>query len=94
MGMSCTTMVCSDGGPIPVDTCTTDRDCMGMGMASTGYCVFPDGFCGGIGSCGTTGVMCPEPLPGEEVCGCNAVTFPSRCHATQVGESVAYTGPC
>ena len=94
MGMSCTTEVCRDGGPIPVDTCTTDRDCMSMGPGSSSYCAFPDGLCGSLGTCSTTPMLCPDPLPGEEVCGCDMSTYPSRCDANRVGESVAYMGPC
>jgi hypothetical protein len=67
--------------------CRTDADCA-------------DGeYCNGEGPCDSPGicqeiVSLPCPLPLNEVCGCDGVTYQSECVANSAGARIAFEGGC
>jgi len=87
----------SDGGAgtdadiIIEEPCRRNPDCELGG----GYCRFPTGACGGVGTCAPMFVSCAlEPIPGTEVCGCNGATFLHECYAARAGVSIRSDGIC
>jgi hypothetical protein len=67
--------------------CGSDADC-----ADGEFCRFPQGECGGDGTC----TMRPEVCDIEyrPVCGCDGQTYTNRCDAASEGMSVDYPGEC
>ena len=58
------------------------------------FCQLPDGkcCCDFFGVCAGRPETCPDEC--DPVCGCDGVTYDTRCEASAVGASVAQTGPC
>lgn len=81
----------TDADIIIEEPCRRNADCELGG----GYCRFPTGACGGLGTCAPMFVSCaPEPIPGTEVCGCNGATFLHECYAARSGVSIRSDGVC
>jgi hypothetical protein len=57
------------------------------------FCVFREGFCGGLGVCIERPAECPEDLI-DPVCGCDNVSYPNDCFALMAGVSVWFRGRC
>eukprot|EP01129_Flabellula_baltica_P006539 TRINITY_DN245_c1_g2_i1.p1 TRINITY_DN245_c1_g2~~TRINITY_DN245_c1_g2_i1.p1 ORF type:complete len:231 (+),score=16.27 TRINITY_DN245_c1_g2_i1:432-1124(+) len=67
--------------------CISQTDC-----ASTEYCQYPAGTCGGSGFCTKTPQICTKEY--RPVCGCNNITYSNPCMASAVNISIQYSGPC
>ena len=65
--------------------CSSNNSC-----GADQYCVFPEGQCGGMGTCASRNVCWArvgEQLP--QVCGCDGRTYANRCAAQAAGVSLA-----
>jgi hypothetical protein len=80
-GVACTTVVCEE-------PCTTNADC------ADGYCVKPDGMCGGEGECGLIPPGRPCQPEDPQVCGCDGATYDCRSAATAAAVNVDREGAC
>ena len=66
--------------------------CGGAVCGSGEFCSYADGACGGTGTCTDMIGSCTSAA--NPVCGCNGITYPSRCSAIQAGVSVRHEGGC
>lgn len=85
------------------DTATIDAGdacggSIGRACPDGSWCSFPEGACnvpGGTGVCRKREALpCVAPKPGDEVCGCDGMTYQSLCVATSAGMSIVHTGAC
>lgn len=58
----------------------------------SGYCEKKDGDCDGVGSPAAKPEICPDIR--EPVCGCDGVTYGSRCEAAAAGVNIESDGAC
>ncbi|RMD83779.1 MAG: hypothetical protein D6815_05690 [Candidatus Dadabacteria bacterium] len=76
---------------VPPRTCSSSKGCTFLE-----YCKFPDGQCGGAGTCETkplSSKACAK-LPKDPVCGCNGQTYYNPCYAAAAGVSIKYNFGC
>jgi Kazal-type serine protease inhibitor-like protein len=66
--------------------------CGGSVCGAGEFCSYADGACGGEGACTDMIGSCTSAA--NPVCGCNGITYPSRCSAIQAGISVRHEGGC
>ena len=76
-----------DTGSEVTSGCKSDADC-----GSGNYCRFPDGACGGVGTCKQVPLFCVKNL--SPVCGCDWVTYDNPCMAAQAHKSIKMKGVC
>lgn len=77
-------------------SCAANGDC-----TDTQFCRLPDGECGLVDPAGleaAVGFCVPRPRGcrdgRDSVCGCDGVTYASRCEANQAGVTVDHRGDC
>jgi hypothetical protein len=58
------------------------------------YCQWPDGQCGGAGTCQPKPALSSCPQVSDSVCGCDGGWYGNRCRAASIGVNVAYAGEC
>lgn len=68
--------------------CSQNSEC-----AAGQFCKFASG-CTELPQCTDKPAACSAADPLQAVCGCDAKTYPSACHAAQAGVSVAANIPC
>lgn len=86
----------AEGSCAPIGTEVPCASFAGASCGPDAYCRFALGaYCGAAGVLGTCE---PRPLGCDDsiraVCGCDGRTYDGACHASMVGVSVAYLGPC
>ena len=74
---------CATGG------CASNSDC-----SSTTYCSFPDGVCGGTGTCQSRGLTLFCIMTCTPECGCDGVSYRNACYRHKQGTSLASPGTC
>jgi hypothetical protein len=75
--------------------CQTQARCDERTPCPTGqYCQWPDGQCGGAGTCEPRPDLASCPQVNEAVCGCDGGFYGNRCRAASIGVNVAYEGLC
>lgn len=79
---------CSEPPEGTFETCRTDSHC----SDDDAFCDAPEGMCGGVGGCRSTGGSCDGSL--NPVCGCNGSSYTNPCWARVAGTSVASVGEC
>jgi len=70
-------------------SCLSDGAC---GKNGTEYCMFPQGQCGGTGTCTAIPSVCPGIV--MPVCGCDGKTYTNSCKAAVALVSVKARGAC
>jgi hypothetical protein len=77
---------------IAMQTCADNSECF-----ANAYCEFLHSECGldrEIGICREMELDCSPETNNQEVCGCDNVTYESRCKANMAGVNVAEDGTC
>ena len=67
--------------------CSDNKDCM-----ADFYCAKPVAHCQEAGECKKRPQICTHQY--DPVCGCDANSYPNRCHAAAAGVNVDHKGAC
>jgi len=76
---------CADAGVVD-EACRSNADCLDTELCAAG-------FCGGLGVCQARPETC-DPDEQSPVCGCDGITYPSPCFASQTGVRLATNTEC
>ncbi|MEQ9319656.1 MAG: hypothetical protein RIF41_10895 [Polyangiaceae bacterium] len=85
---------CEQGPPPEPEPEPEASSACGGGCGAGLFCHFADNSCGtnGGGECVDPNGVCTSPM--KTVCGCDGMTYTSKCDAVRNGTSVAHDGGC